>query len=158
MTIENLIEKVKDRAKTRSKEERKNLLIDAEILTKEGFYDPRFFSRETLELDKNKRSLKKKFEYTSGCATFVLRVDEKRFDGKDKRYCHTLEEQEDIIEYFKYHANKEFLKEYYNQEYYVPDDTNAIIEYVQRYGKILYEDFEPCEYCGDYVTTYELEM
>lgn len=58
MDMTELLRKVKESAKNRTDEERFQLLVDAKILTKEGHFDPRFFSKETVR--KSKLALKKK--------------------------------------------------------------------------------------------------
>jgi hypothetical protein len=46
------LKKAKESARLRSDEERRQLLADAKILTKEGYYNSRFFSKETVEKSK----------------------------------------------------------------------------------------------------------
>lgn len=58
MDMTGLLRKAKESAKNRTDEERFQLLVDAKILTKEGYFDPRFFSKETVR--KSKLALKKK--------------------------------------------------------------------------------------------------
>lgn len=52
MDIEELTRKVKERAAKRTDEERFKLLVDAKILTKNGTFNSRFFSKETVEKSK----------------------------------------------------------------------------------------------------------
>ncbi|AJB39024.1 TPA: hypothetical protein ACGBQE_004486 [Escherichia coli] len=52
MDIEELTKKVKERAAKRTDEERFKLLVDAKILTKNGTFNSRFFSKETVEKSK----------------------------------------------------------------------------------------------------------
>jgi hypothetical protein len=54
MSIIDLTEKVKARAKTRTRQERKKLLVDAHILTEDGKFNSRFFSETTIEQDKRR--------------------------------------------------------------------------------------------------------
>lgn len=58
MDMTELLRKAKESAKNRTDEERFQLLVDAKILTKEGHFDPRFFSKETVR--KSKLALKNK--------------------------------------------------------------------------------------------------
>lgn len=44
-----LLQKIKEKCENRTKEERFQFLIDAKILNKKGFFDKRFFSKETCE-------------------------------------------------------------------------------------------------------------
>ncbi|MDF9346437.1 hypothetical protein OH693_08490 [Escherichia coli] len=48
MDIEDLTKKVKELAAKRTDEERLKLLVDAKILTKNGTFNSRFFSKETV--------------------------------------------------------------------------------------------------------------
>ncbi|ELY4929540.1 MULTISPECIES: hypothetical protein [Enterobacterales] len=52
MDMVELLRRAKESAKHRSDEERRQLLIDAKILTKEGHYNSRFFTKETVEKSK----------------------------------------------------------------------------------------------------------
>lgn len=64
MDITELLRKVKESAKNRTDEERFQLLVDSKILTKEGYFDPRFFSKETVR--KSKLALKNKNKKNNG--------------------------------------------------------------------------------------------
>lgn len=57
MDMTELLKRAKESAKNRTDEERFQILVDAKILTKEGYFDPRFFSKETVR--KSKLGLKK---------------------------------------------------------------------------------------------------
>jgi hypothetical protein len=52
MDMVELLKRAKESAKVRTDEERRQILIDAKILTKEGNYNSRFFSKETVEKSK----------------------------------------------------------------------------------------------------------
>lgn len=52
MDIEDLTKKVKELAANRTDEERLKLLVDAKILTKNGTFNSRFFSKETIAKNK----------------------------------------------------------------------------------------------------------
>ena len=52
MDMVELLRRAKESAKHRSDEERRQILIDAKILTKEGHYNSRFFTKETVEKSK----------------------------------------------------------------------------------------------------------
>lgn len=52
MDIEDLTKKVKELAAKRTDEERLKLLVDAKILTKNGTFNSRFFSKETVDKSK----------------------------------------------------------------------------------------------------------
>ncbi len=52
MDMVDLLKRAKESARLRSDEERRQLLVDAKILTKEGHYNSRFFSKETVEKSK----------------------------------------------------------------------------------------------------------
>lgn len=56
MSIDELIKKAENAAKKRTKKERRQLLIDACIIDKDGIYDERYFSQKTvLESRKSKK-------------------------------------------------------------------------------------------------------
>lgn len=59
MDMIELLKRAKESAKNRTDEERRQLLIDAKILTKKGHYNSRFFSKETVEKSKNRDENKK---------------------------------------------------------------------------------------------------
>ena len=52
MSIEELIIKVKEAEKTRTPQQRRELLIKAHILDQDGYYDARYFRKETVEKSK----------------------------------------------------------------------------------------------------------
>ncbi len=52
MSIEEFIKKIKEDNKELTKAERKQRLIDARILDKNGYYDERYFRAETVEKSK----------------------------------------------------------------------------------------------------------
>ena len=52
MSIEELIAKVKEAEKTRTPQQRRELLIKAHILDQDGNYDARYFRKETVEKSK----------------------------------------------------------------------------------------------------------
>ena len=52
MSIEELILKVKEAEKTRTPQQRRELLIKAHILDQDGHYDARYFRKETVEKSK----------------------------------------------------------------------------------------------------------
>ena len=54
MDMLELLKKAKESAKNRTDEERRQILIDAKILTKKGHYHSRFFTKETVEKSKTK--------------------------------------------------------------------------------------------------------
>jgi len=54
MSIEELIVKVKEAEKTRTPQQRRELLINAHILDNNGHYDARYFRKETVEKSKIK--------------------------------------------------------------------------------------------------------
>lgn len=54
MDTNELLIRLKEQASQRTKEERFQLLVDAKILTKNGHYNSRFFTKETVEKSKNK--------------------------------------------------------------------------------------------------------
>lgn len=54
MDMIELLRKAKESAKNRTDKERRQILIDAKILTKKGHYNSRFFSKETVEKSKIK--------------------------------------------------------------------------------------------------------
>jgi hypothetical protein len=53
MSIVELMERAKISASKRTKKERKRLLIEAKIITKNGTYNSLYFSKETVEESKN---------------------------------------------------------------------------------------------------------
>lgn len=57
--IDELLKKVKESALKRTDEERRQLLIDAKILTEEGIFHPDFFSEETVESSKKAVEIEK---------------------------------------------------------------------------------------------------
>ena len=57
MFIDRLLKEVKASAKNRTKEQRRQLLIDAHILDKDGVYDKNYFSKETVERSKKNRKV-----------------------------------------------------------------------------------------------------
>ena len=57
MSITELLEKAKHSASTRTPRERKRILIEAKIITKEGRYNSRYFSKETLEANKHNNTV-----------------------------------------------------------------------------------------------------
>ena len=59
MFIEELLKKIDRTHKTLTKEDRKQLLIDARILDNHGFYDKRYFSAKTVAKSKNINRLSK---------------------------------------------------------------------------------------------------
>ncbi len=59
MFIEELLKKIDRTHKTLTKEDRKQLLIDARILDNYGFYDKRYFSAKTVAKSKNINRLSK---------------------------------------------------------------------------------------------------
>lgn len=52
MSIEELIVKVQEAEKKRTPKERRELLVKARILDKNGHYDARYFRKETVEKSK----------------------------------------------------------------------------------------------------------
>lgn len=52
MNINKLIEKIKNSSVSRTQKDRLELLRDAYILDKDGYYHPEFFSKETVEKDR----------------------------------------------------------------------------------------------------------
>jgi len=54
MSIHDSIETAREAAKNRTKEERANLLRKANILDNDGYYLKKYFSSETVKIDKNK--------------------------------------------------------------------------------------------------------
>ena len=52
MSIEELIVKVKEAEKKRTPQQRRELLIKAHILDNDGYYDARYFRKETVEKSK----------------------------------------------------------------------------------------------------------
>ncbi len=52
MSIEELIKKIGERHRDLTKEERRQLLIDARILDENGYYDSRYFRADTVEKSK----------------------------------------------------------------------------------------------------------
>ncbi len=54
MSITELIQKVEASSKTRTNAQRKELLRKAHIIDKDGYYDARFFSAETVAKDRNR--------------------------------------------------------------------------------------------------------
>ena len=59
MFIEELIEKIEEREKNITDDERAERLIEARILDENGYYDARYFRKETVEMSKkaNKESI-----------------------------------------------------------------------------------------------------
>ncbi len=56
MSIVELMNRAKESASKRTDEERNRLLIEARILDEDGNYDARYFSKETVEKSKEKKS------------------------------------------------------------------------------------------------------
>ena len=56
MSIEELIRKIEENEKYLTRADRKQRLIDARILDKNGYYDSRYFRAETVE--KSKKAVK----------------------------------------------------------------------------------------------------
>ncbi|WP_156168767.1 hypothetical protein [Yersinia pekkanenii] len=54
MDMEELLRKARESAKNRTPEERFKLLVESKILTKNGTYNTRFFTKETVEKSKPK--------------------------------------------------------------------------------------------------------
>ena len=57
MSIDELIKKVEIAAKKRTKEERRQLLIDARIFDEDGVYDARYFSEKTVQESKRAKKV-----------------------------------------------------------------------------------------------------
>ncbi len=54
MDMDELLKRAKKSAKNRTPEERFQLLVESKILTKNGTYNSRFFTKETVEKSKPK--------------------------------------------------------------------------------------------------------
>ncbi|MET4058235.1 hypothetical protein ABIC12_002731 [Pantoea agglomerans] len=54
MSIEELTAKIREESKNRTSKERFELLVEAKILTRQGNYNSRFFSKETVAKSKRK--------------------------------------------------------------------------------------------------------
>lgn len=54
-----LLKKAKESALKRTDEERRQILIDAKILTEEGIYHPDYFSEETVEASRESVKIEK---------------------------------------------------------------------------------------------------
>ena len=52
MSVDDFIVKVQESEKSRTSEERRELLMKANILDKNGHYDARYFRKETIEKSK----------------------------------------------------------------------------------------------------------
>lgn len=52
MDMVELLKRAKESARVRTNKERLQILVDAKILTREGHYNSRFFSKETVEKSK----------------------------------------------------------------------------------------------------------
>jgi hypothetical protein len=52
MSITELLASAKKSAITRTPEERKKILIEAKIITKKGNYNSKYFSKETIKVNK----------------------------------------------------------------------------------------------------------
>ena len=52
MSIEELIVKVQEAEKKRTPQQKRELLIKAHILDQDGYYDARYFRKETVEKSK----------------------------------------------------------------------------------------------------------
>jgi hypothetical protein len=55
MSITELMQKIEASSKTRTNAQRKELLRKAHIIDKDGYYDSRFFSAETVAKDRAKK-------------------------------------------------------------------------------------------------------
>lgn len=55
MSITELMQKIEASSKTRTDAERKKLLRKAHIIDKNGYYDARYFSAETVAKDRAKK-------------------------------------------------------------------------------------------------------
>lgn len=55
MSITELMQKIEASSKTRTDAERKELLRKAHIIDKDGYYDSRYFSSETVAKDRAKK-------------------------------------------------------------------------------------------------------
>ena len=53
MSVTELLIRAKKSASTRTKQERRKILVEAKIITKNGTYNSRYFSKETVEENKN---------------------------------------------------------------------------------------------------------
>lgn len=54
MSVTELLVRAKKSASTRTKEDRKKILVEAKIITRKGTYNSRYFSKETVEENRNK--------------------------------------------------------------------------------------------------------
>jgi hypothetical protein len=55
MSITELMQKIEASSKTRTNAQRKELLRKAHIIDKDGYYDARYFSAETVAKDRAKK-------------------------------------------------------------------------------------------------------
>ncbi len=57
MNIKELIRRIEVADRKRTKKDRFKLLVKAKILDKDGYYDSRFFSKDTVEKSKLSRNI-----------------------------------------------------------------------------------------------------
>lgn len=53
MSVTELLVRAKKSASKRTKEDRKKILVEAKIITKKGTYNSRYFSKKTVEENRN---------------------------------------------------------------------------------------------------------